>query len=350
MAGDPSADRQALVEVINLGLLWHCLCAITRLEIAERLAAGPQPLAELATAVRAHQDALWRVLRLVADHHIVTLEGDRVGLTDRGRLLCRDHPSSLSAAFATVGDSDVAHGLTDTLRSGRAAAPRVLGMGYWEYLAAHPDQQALFDQSMVQRAQVLSLACVAVLDWPTAGTITDIAGGTGSLLAAVLQAAPGARGILVDQPQVLERARSFLERHGVADRCVLHPGDLFAPPPPADLYLLASVLHDWDDTHATRILAALGHSATRDTRLWILEMLPTDASPHRAKMSDVLMLLMFDGARERTLGQYRDLLEDAGWWLEQVAASPGPMSVLQARHSATLSAKGGEHGSGNGAE
>jgi hypothetical protein len=188
-------------------------------------------------------------------------------------------------------------------------------MGYWEYLAAHPDQQALFDQSMVQRAQVLSLACVAVLDWPTAGTIADIAGGTGTLVAAVLQAAPGARGILVDQPQVLERARSFLERHGVADRCVLHPGDLFTPPPPADLYLLASVLHDWDDTHAARILAALGHSATRDTRLWILEMLPTDASPHRAKMSDVLMLLMFDGARERTLGQYRDLLRTlAGGW------------------------------------
>jgi hypothetical protein len=204
----PLGRPAGLVEVIHLGLLWHGLCAITRLEVPERLAAGPQPLAELATAVRAHQDALWRVLRLVADHHIVTLEGDRVGLTDRGRLLCRDHPSSLSAAFATVGNSDVAHGLTDTLRSGRAAAPRVLGMGYWEYLAAHPDQQALFDQ-----------------------------------------------------PQVLEHARPFLDRQGVADRCRLHPGDLFAPPPPADLYLLASVLHDWDDPHAARILAALGHSA-----------------------------------------------------------------------------------------
>jgi hypothetical protein len=199
------------------------------LEVPERLAAGPQPLAELATAVRAHQDALWRVLRLVADHHIVTLEGDRVGLTDRGRLLCRDHPSSLSAAFATVGTADVAHGLTDTLRSGRAAAPRMLGMGYWEYLAAHPDHQALFDQAMVQRAQVLSLACVAVLDWPISGVIADIAGGTGTLLAAVLQAAPGARGILVDQPQVLEHARPFLDRQGVADRCRLHPGDLFTP-------------------------------------------------------------------------------------------------------------------------
>jgi O-methyltransferase domain len=336
MASDPAADRQALAEVINLGLLWHCLCAITRLEVPERLAAGPLPLAELAVAVGADQDALWRVLRLVADHHIVTVEQDRVGLTDRGRLLCRNHPSSLSAAFATVGTSDVAHGLTETLRTGRAAAPRVLGMPYWDYLAAHPHQQALFDQAMVQRAQALSLACVPMLDWPTSGTIADVAGGIGTLVAAVLQATPGARGILVDQPPVLERARPVLEHHGVADRCVLHPGDLFAPPPPADLYLLASVLHDWDDTHAARILAALGGSATSDTRLRIFEMLlPEDATPHRAKMSDVLMLLMFDGARERTVGQYRELLEDTGWQLEQVVPSPGPMSVMQANRSAT---------------
>jgi hypothetical protein len=335
MAGNPAADRQALVEVINLGLLWHCLCAITRLGVPERLAAGPLPVAELAAAVGAHQDALLRVLRLVADHDIVTLEGDRVGLTDRGRLLCRDHPSSLSAAFATVGDSDVAHGLIETLRTGRAAAPRILGMPYWDYLAAHPDQQALFDQAMLQRAQALSLACVPVLEWPASATIGDIAGGTGTLLAAVLQAAPGARGILVEQPQVLERAQPFLERQGVADRCRLHPGDLFVPPPPADLYLLASVLHDWDETHAARILVALGQSAATDTRLRIFEMLlPTDATPHRAKMSDVLMLLMFDGARERTVGQYRDLLERTGWQLEQVVASPGPMSIIEASRSA----------------
>jgi hypothetical protein len=336
MASDPAADRQALVEVINLGLLWHCLCAITRLEVPERLAAGPLPIPQLAVAVGADPDALWRVLRLVADHHIVTFEGDRVGLTDRGRLLCRDHPSSLSAAFATVGDSDVVHGLTDTLRTGQAAAPRVLGMPYWDYLAAHPDQQTLFDQAMVQRARVLSLACVPVLDWPTSATIADIAGGTGTLVAAVLQAAPGTQGILVDQPHVLEHARPVLERQGVADRCRLDPGDLFDPPPPADLYLLASVLHDWDDHHATHILEALGRSATNDTRLRIFEMVvPEDATPHRAKMSDVLMLLMFDGARERTVGQYRALLEGTGWQLERVVPSPGPMSVLQASRSAT---------------
>jgi hypothetical protein len=337
MDGDhPLADRQALVEVINLGLVWHCLCAITRLEVPERLDAGPLPVAELATAVGADQDALRRVLRLVADHQVVTFESDRVALTDRGRLLCRGHPSSLQAAFATVGDSDVAHGLTETLRTGRAAAPRVLGMPYWEYLAAHPDQQALFDQAMVQRAKLLSLACVPVLDWPASGTIADIAGGIGTLLAAVLQSTPGAHGILVEQPQVLEHAQPVLEHQGVADRCALHAGDLFAPPPPADLYLLASVLHDWDNEHAAGILTALGHSATSDSRLRIFEMLlPEDTSPHRAKMSDVLMLLMFEGARERTVGQYRTLLESTGWRLERVVASPGPMSIIEARRRVT---------------
>jgi hypothetical protein len=64
-------------------------------------------------------------------------------------------------------------------------------------------------------------------------------------------------------------------------------------------------------------------------------LLAEDATPHRPKMSDVLMLLMFDGARERTLGHYQALLEDTGWQVEQVAPSPGPMSVIEARRSAT---------------
>ena len=97
-------------------------------------------------------------------------------------------------------------------------------MGYWEHLAAHPDQQALFDRAMEQRAGALSRRPVPLLDWPAAGAIADIAGGTGTLMGAVLEAAPGARGILVDQPQVLERARALLARHGVGDRCGLRPG------------------------------------------------------------------------------------------------------------------------------
>jgi hypothetical protein len=99
-----------------------------------------------------------------------------------------------------------------------------LGAPYWEYLAAHPDQQALFGEQMRQQAQITSLPCVPLVDWPATATVADIAGGIGTVLAAVLRAAPHAHGILVDEPTVLARAGPFLDSQGVADRCALHPG------------------------------------------------------------------------------------------------------------------------------
>src|SRR6266545_428937 len=181
MSADPLADFRALIDIYETGIVWHCVCAVARLEVPDRLADGPLPVAQLAADTGVHSDPLLRVLRLLADH----------------------------------------------------------------------DQQAVFDEQMQQQAQVLSLTCVPILDWPATGTIADIGGGLGTLLAAVLQTAPGARGILVDQPHVLDRARPFLDSQGVADRCDLRPGDLFAPPPAADMYLLARVLHDWGDDDAS---------------------------------------------------------------------------------------------------
>jgi len=332
MADDLVTDIRALFDVLETGLVWHCMCAVARLDVPDRLAGGPLAVPQLAAAVGAHEDSLRRVLRLLSDHGIVTLDEDQVGLTSAGRLLSRAHPLSQHATFATVSVQDVAHALTETLRTGQAAALTALGAPYWEYLAAHPDQQALFGEQMRQQAQVTSLPCVPLVDWPA--TVADIAGGIGTVLAAVLRAAPRARGILVDEPPVLERAGPFLDSQGVAGRCTLHPGDLFAPPPAADMYLLARVLHDWDDDHAVQILTALG--AADGARLRIFErLLPDDDRPDRAKGSDVAMLLLFGGGRERTAREYRELLDRAGWQMGPIVTNPGGMSVIEASRPAT---------------
>lgn len=337
MTTDPMTHFRALIDVYEAGIVWQCLCAVARLEVPDRLADGPLPVSHLAADAGVQADPLFRVLRLLADHELVTLDGDRVALTDRGRLLCRAHPLSAWATFASVGPPDVAHALTDTLCTGRAAAERVLGVPFWQYLAAHPDQQAVFDEQMRQQAQVTSLTCVPVLPWPASGTIADIGGGLGTLLAAVLRTAPGVHGILVDQPHVLDRAERFLADQGIADRCTLHPGDLYAPPPPADMYLLARVLHDWGDDDAIRILTALAHSAADGTRLRLFEgLIPEDGTPHRTKMGDIAMMLLFGDGRERTATEFRNLLQRTGWRFDNVVASPGPMSVIEAiRHRQT---------------
>jgi hypothetical protein len=142
-------------------------------------------------------------------------------------------------------------------------------------------------------------------------------------LAAVPQAAPGAGGILVDQPRVLARARPFLERHGSPTVARCTPGTCSPPTGGRPVPAGQRAARLGRRPRGPRILTALARGATSDTRLRIFEMLlPTDTTPHRAKLSDVLMLLLFDGARERTLGQYRDLLEGTGWRLERVVASP----------------------------
>ena len=336
MADDPVTDVPAVFDVFEAGLVWHCMCAVTRLDVPDRLAGGPLAMPQLAAAAGAHEDSLRRVLRLLSDHGVVTLDKDQVGLTSVGRVLSRAHPLSQHATFATVSVQDVAHALTETLRTGQAATLTALGAPYWEYLAAHPDQQALFGEQMRQQAQITSLPCVPLVDWPATATVADIAGGIGTVLAAVLRAAPHARGILVDEPQVLQRAGPFLSSQGVAGRCTLHPGDLFAPPPAADMYLLARVLHDWDDDHAVQILTALG--AADGSRLRIFErLLPDDDRPARVKMSDVCMLLLFGGGRERTAGEYRELLERAGWQMGQMVTGPGGMGVIEASRPATSS-------------
>lgn len=331
----PIADISALFDVYQAGVVFHCLCAVTRLGVPDALAGGPRPLAAVAAEVGANEDALRRVLVLLAGHHFVELDlaDGTVALAGPGRLLSGSHPSSLGATFATLGISDVAHALTDVIKTGRPAAPDVLGTGFWDWLARRPAEQAVFSSAMAEQARLLSLPCVDLVSWPADATIVDVAGGTGALLAAVLEAAPTARAILVDQPAVLDRTEARMRDAGVADRFELSVGDLFEPPPRGDVYLLSRVLHDWKDDDVVAILRAVASAAAPAARLRIFEdLLPEDGLPSPVQSwSDVVMMALYDGARERTLEQFRVLLARAGWRLERAVAGPPGMNVIEAR-------------------
>jgi hypothetical protein len=115
------------------------------------------------------------------------------------------------------------------------------------------------------------------------------------------------------------------------DRLRLAAGDFFtAVPVGADTYLLSMVLHDWSDTEASRLLANIKAAAPAGARLIAFELIvPEGAEPHMAKMIDMTMLGMLNG-RERTEAEYRTLLEQAGFTVEGVTATPTPVSIITA--------------------
>jgi hypothetical protein len=91
--------------------------------------------------------------------------------------------------------------------------------------------------------------------------------------------------------------------------------------PPGDAYILSTILHDWDDVHAARILRTIREGARDGARLIVIDaVIPAGNEPHGAKWLDLLMLALF-GGRERDEEQWRTLLEHNGF--ESVSIEDG---------------------------
>jgi hypothetical protein len=87
--------------------------------------------------------------------------------------------------------------------------------------------------------------------------VVDVGGGRSRLLATILERYPRLRGILFDEPLVIEDARQSLEEVGVVDRCELVGGSLrlvlveryLATPSGAGRQLVADVEPQAGDIH-----------------------------------------------------------------------------------------------------
>ena len=172
---------------------------------------------------------------------------------------------------------------------------------------------------------------VAGYDFTRFGTVVDVGGGHGGFVAAILRAAPAARGVLFDLPHVVGGARVLLEEAGVLDRCEIVAGSFFdSVPEGGDAYTLKSVIHDWDDDDAVRILRTCRAAMGPDARVLLVERdlgAPNEAPG--AKLSDLNMLVVL-GGRERTRDEYAALFQRSGLaFLGETPTSSG-FSVFEA--------------------
>lgn len=309
------------------GVLWEksmglartqVIGALAELGVAEALAAGPRTAAELAPGLGADPDALHRVLRVAALDGIVRIDRrGRFRLTRLGRALREEAPGSMRpwARYLVLESTRSAWAdLTQSVRTGRAAFPRVHGTSVWEWLAAHPEEETLFAAAMRSVTEVEAPALAAADLWPERGRICDVAGGVGTLLAAILTERRELRGVLVEAPGVLAEAAGYLGRRGLGHRVELVEGDIFGElRAEADVYVLKNVLHDWDDVASARILRAVRAAMRPGARLVLVEQLQARNRPHPVtSLVDLHMLTQCDDGRERSREELQRLLGGAG--------------------------------------
>jgi hypothetical protein len=222
-----------------------------------------------------------------------------------------------------------------SLRTGRPALDHVFGKPVFEYLAGDPAAAAHYDGGMTGLNVTLLPAILRAYDFGAFDTIVDVAGGHGSLLAAVLEAAPHASGVLIDLPHVTEVARATFEARGLGNRVRVVTDSVFeAVPHGGDAYLLKWILHDWDDEACVRLLVNVRRAMDRHARLLVIErVLPERIEPspttRAMTMADLTMMIHLTG-RERTEAEFRALFERSGLELARIVPTSSQLSIVEA--------------------
>jgi hypothetical protein len=309
------------------GLLDHvALSALCHLDIPDLLGKG-QTVDDLAAAAGTEREVVERVTRYAAGRGWLRI--DRRGQVRPNRttkFLRRDHPGGWRAwvEFASGPEVMAAAGRLAVDPSTPDPFASANGASFFDWYPAHPDRHAAFDAAMAAGGRMHGLVLADALDWSDVRRVCDVGGGTGALLRVLLNRQPHLDGVLFDLPAVAARA----QRHG---RLEIVGGDAFAGlPEGCDTYLFVNVVHDWDDDATVRLLRGV----PADARAIVVEG-ERRARPVEgiALRTDLLMLALAPGGRERTTAEIGALAIEAGRELtDTVALASGDRAhVLTAR-------------------
>ena len=277
---------------------------------------------KLAIELRADPALLYRLLRALAT--IGLLEEDRAQayvLTELGNLLRSDHPETLRPmARLAEGPQHYAiwKHLPAMVRDGKQNAfVREFGCTAFDYARMNADYGQRFKRGMSSYSSVQSRLVIEALrgyDFSSMRTFCDVAGGHGHLMCSILQAHPHLRGIVFDQPEVVQDLHElWAPKLGVEDRCRYVAGDMFKTVPVADAYSLKMILHDWNDDECMEILSCIRRASSGHAQVFIAEQIvPGPNEPHPSKLFDLHMMCWGTG-QERTEVEYKRLLEGSGW-------------------------------------
>ncbi len=330
-----------LLELMSGHWVAQAIHVAAELGLADLVGRRGVPVAELAERTGTDAASLHRLMRALASVGLFAEREPKVYVSTPMAVLLRESMPGNLRSFARFQGADWHWrswgSLLESVRSGRPAISHALGVAdCFEHLARTPDEARVFDAAMSGYALQAHAALVEAIGFGDARLIVDVGGGTGALLAAILARAPGARGIVFDRPHVVAGASPLLAEHGVAGRCEARGGDFFdGVPAGGDVYLLSSVLHDWSDAQAARILCCIARAMAPGARVLVVEnLIPEGNGVHPGKLIDLEMMAITTG-RERSAAEFAELFEIAGLVLERVVPMAVQAVVVEARARVT---------------
>lgn len=317
-SSQPWNAETALIRIIVGYRLSQLVRALAGLCVPDQLEAGPLTADDLAARLEVDPLALYRLLRCAATVGLLEEVAPRTfQLSAMSELLCSREGSLRPMAMAMTGPGCWLpwSRVEESVRTGQAQARPTLGVDYWEYLRKGPGEAGEMQRSATRRLRMLVPHLPTMFDFSGCALVVDVAGGHGTLLAGILRAYPGVRGILFDMPEVVAE----IDPAGVPEGCELVGGDVFVSVPAGgDVYLLKEALHNWGDDDAVRVLSRCREAMAAGGRVLVIEqVLPPDGEHSATHLTDLQMLVV-TGGRERTRDEFERIMGRAGLRLDRV--------------------------------
>jgi hypothetical protein len=334
---EPSPDieqtgRGRLLSLISGHWVTRSIYTAAELDIAGHLMEGPKKVSELAKLTECHEESLYRLLRMLASVGVFHEHEGRVfSNTAASELLAKAHPESLRTVVLFFKDEITStwSKLSECIRQGKPAFDLTHGKSFYNYLHERPKSAAHFNAAVRQKSKAVIFSCMRSYNFGKFKSVYDIGGGTGHFLKALLNTYPHMRGVLYELHDVISETKKPIVNF---ERCSLLAGDFFKTiPKDGDAYILKSVLHDWTDKAALKILENCHQAMDASARLIVIE--PFMTSPNQkelAKFWDIYRMAS-TGGRERTLQDFRSLLEQAGFVIESIIPTDTEFYLIEAR-------------------
>lgn len=305
------------------------------LNIADYLLSGPKSIEEISLKVNADEKALYRLLRALAGEGIFREEKGKVfsntrlsiGLADtRGTMKNMIRHQLNQTNWEIIGQ------LGYSIKTGNCSSKEILGTDIFTHLKKNPEKNELYNLAMSETSALASAAFLAAYSFRKSRVVVDIGGGEGYLLSAILQKYPHLKGVLFDLPHVVNNADQTFQKIGLHGRYSIIGGSFFETiPVNGDIYIMKNILHAFDDTTAIVILQNIYNQIQIGTKLLIMEaVIEKNNQPAYGKLFDLQMLIGTDGGKERTLEEFKTILNSAGFNLNKVIPTVSPFSIVEA--------------------
>lgn len=328
----PNKLTPAPFRLVQMGSAYwqsRALFVAARLDVATVLGGECLPAAKLAERLAVDGDALRRLMRFLAALGVFEEAAPRVFRNNKlSRCLDRHDPQCVRAMILLHNSEPMSRVWFEQLEAGvrSGTPPFQLGHGddLFAYLDHHADFDQLFSEAMDSVEALAGDGFATDMDWGRFTRVIDVGGSRGSKALAILKCHPAMTVLVVDRPQVVAEAQRYWAGQPAEDvgRLCFEAGDLFEGLPaaagPQDIYLLSAVLHGFDDAQCVRALQqvriAIGCSGACAA---ILEIVLPETGADLAGVSFDMQMFVGCRGRERSLSEWRVLVEAGGLALEE---------------------------------